>query len=176
MKLYEYLGILWSYEYGDFGDYIRPICPVHRMELSCTDDTEGVCETCDRLYVWGQQRHIVFDYLRRVVASASFQDAEVISIDGIQTPQLKVRKTLSNENDELWIEARVNSSKKGKILVLYIGERNTPGKAQLFVNLDQEKLSFDHNDRKPEEIISRFTIEFPSGKKIINEAPSVTDN
>jgi hypothetical protein len=136
------------------------------MELNY-NDYSGVCEDCNKRYEWLSNRDHIAEYLRRKVASEVYRNAEIISIDGIQTPQIKLKLKIPDENKNYWIEGRLNTSNKGKQLVLYVGEKNITGKAQIFANLDQEKLSFDHKDRKPEEIISKITVEFPSTKKMI---------
>lgn len=168
MKLYEYQDVYWEYNTRGYNQWAVPFCPVHKIELN-HNNFSGHCEKCKKTYNWKDNKERVADYLRREVQSEKYKDAEIISIDGIQTPQLKTRVKLSEENDDYWIEGRVNTSDKGKILVLYIGDKG-PGKAQIFANIDQEKLSFDHKDRKPEDIISKLTIEFPSSKKMIMES------
>ena len=172
-RLYEYKGVLWEYHSSDTNSWVIAFCPVHKMELKTVahDASFGVCDDCKKTYIWGELESGVAEYLRRKINSASYQDAEIISIDGIQTPLLKTRVKLSEENEEYWIEGRLNKSDKGKQIVIYVGEKGSTQKAQLFINSDQEKLSFDHKDRKPEEIFSVITATFPSGKQIEIRAP-----
>jgi len=172
-KLYEYKGVLWEYRSTATNTWVIPFCPIDKMELNY-DSLEpfGSCEDCGNTYNWGAYPSTIADYLRRKLRSVAYKEAEVISIDGIQTPQLKTRVKLEDENDRYWVEARLNESKKGRQLVLYVGEKGTDQKVQIFANTDQEKLSFDHKDRKPEEIFTEITATFPSGKKMSIQAPS----
>lgn len=170
--LYEYKEVLWEYRQHGYESWAIPYCPVHKMELHDYHDSYfGVCEDCKKRYSWHAHPRIIAQYLRRKLGSKDYQEAEIISIDGIQTPQLKTRVKIPEENKEYWIEARLNKSNKGRQIVLYVGEKGVLQKVQLFANLDQEKLSFDHKDRKPEEIFTKITATFPSGKEItINAA------
>ncbi|MGH7157201.1 MAG: hypothetical protein ACREGG_03780, partial [Candidatus Saccharimonadales bacterium] len=170
--LYEYKDLLWEIHGRANSWWVIPFCPIHRMELSNYHDSfAGICDDCKKQYVWNDHIDSVAEYLRRKLSSQSYQSAEIVSIDGIQTPLLKTKVKLPEENEEYWIEGKLNESDKGRQLVIYVGEKNTPGKAQLFMNLDQEKLSFDHKDRKPEEIFSLITATFPSGKQVEIKAP-----
>jgi len=173
VTLYEYKEVYWQYLKQGYGHWAIPFCPVHRMELSrrSVDSLYGICEECKKSYYYNIYPKKVADYLGRKLSSKSYQDAEIISIDGIQTPQLKTRLRIPEENEEYWIEARLNKSDKGRQLVVYVGEKGSIGKVQLFANIDQEKLSFDHKDRKPEEVFAMLTASFPTGKKITIKAP-----
>ncbi|HVV67045.1 MAG TPA: hypothetical protein VHB72_03160 [Candidatus Saccharimonadales bacterium] len=172
-RLYEYKGVLW--EYINPAVWVVPFCPVHRMELIYDNEwgnaIYGTCEDCDKEYDWDAPISAITDYLRRKLKSEAYKEADIISIDGIQTPQVKTRVKIPEENSDYWVEARVNNSKKGRQLVLYVGEKGSSKKMQLFANLDDEKLSFDHKDRKPEEIFATITATFPSGKKMTIKAP-----
>lgn len=176
-RLYEYKGVLW--EYASFGAWAVPFCPIHRMELiydnEWGDAASGACDDCEKAYNWGAEIFAITDYLQRKLKAEAYKKAEIISIDGIQTPQVKTRIKIPEENSEYWVEARVNNSNKGRQLVLYVGEKGSSKKAQLFANLDDEKLSFDHKDRKPEEIFATITATFPSGKKMTIEASEKKD-
>jgi hypothetical protein len=138
------------------------------MELNYSNNfsTTGICESCDRQYEWPTTIDSICDYIRRKISSRDYQDSTIVTIDGIQVPQLKTRTKLGDENDKYWVEAKLNDSKKGPQLVIYAGEKGVSNKVQLFANIGQEKLSFDHKDRKPEEIFTNVTVTFPSGKKM----------
>ncbi len=169
LKLYEYKGILWNILRFQNGTLrIIPYCPEHKMELDYSD-VWGKCEDCNKVYNWGKDRDHISEYLRRKLSSNKYKQAEIITIDGIQIPQVKTKIRIPEENIDYWIEGRINNSEKGRQVVFYIGDKS-PGKAQIFANIDQEKLSFDHKDRKPEDIVSKITVEFPSSKKMIIEA------
>ena len=175
-KLYEYKSIPWEYHSRGNFQWVIPFCPVHRMELrDYNNSPSGFCDDCNKHYAWNEHPDSIAQYLRRKLASKAYQEAEIVTIDGIQTPQLKVKAKIPEENEEYWIEAKLNNSTKGRQLVLYAGEKGRSGKAQIFANIDQEKLSFDHNDRKPEEIFAIVTVQFPSGKKMSIEAPKDND-
>lgn len=172
-RLYEYKGVFW--EYINLHTWAVPLCPIHRMELIYNDEwgnaTAGACEDCEKEYNWDSEIFAITDYLRRKLKSQAYKEADIVSIDGIQTPQVKTRVKIPEENSKYWVEARVNNSDKGRQLVLYVGEKGSNKKMQLFANLDDEKLSFDHKDRKPEEIFAAITATFPSGKRMAIEAP-----
>lgn len=173
-QLLEYKEILWEYRSRGYDIWVVPFCPVHKMELAYRDQSSsfGICEKCEKTYTWRTSTSIVADFIRRVLNSADYKTAEITTIDGIQTPQVKTRVKLKEENKDYWIEARINESDKGRQIVLYAGEKGSSDKAQLFINADQEKLSFDHKDRKPEDIFTEIVATFPSGKKMKINAPN----
>lgn len=170
-KLYEYQGILWEFHQKNYNVWVAPFCPIHKMELSGFGTTFKSCEDCNKVYRWKDNLDVVAHYLRRKLSSVAYQEAKIISIDGIQTPLLKTRVIIPDENAEYWVEARLNKSNKGRQIVIYVGEKGSAGKAQLFINSDQEKLSFDHKDRKPEDIFTTIIASFPSGKQMSIVAP-----
>jgi hypothetical protein len=112
-KLYEYHEVLWEFNSRGYRVYVVPFCPIHKMELN-SGETFGYCEDCNKRYQWGTSKDRIAEFLRRKIGSKDYQDAEIISIDGIQTPQLKSRIKIPEENEEYWMEARLNRSGKIK--------------------------------------------------------------
>jgi hypothetical protein len=172
-KLYSYKDTLWEYHSRNGHTWVVPFCPIHKMELSVEEyERHGLCDDCRKSYSWGTHTDNIADYLRRKLSSEVYKNASIISIDGIQVPQVKVRQTIPEINKDFWVEARVNTSEKGRQIVIYAGEKGSSSKSQIFINADDEKLSFDHKDKKPEDIFTKITAEFPSGKKMDIIAPT----
>jgi len=87
---------------------------------------------------------------------------EVINYNGELLP---VAKT-STKNNEYGVTAQIMESKHGKQLVIYAGKKGVHNKAQIFVDTENGKLSFDHKDLKPTEIFAKIEATFIDGSKM----------
>lgn len=71
----------------------------------------------------------------------------------------------STAENPYWIEARLVKSKTGRKLVVYAGEKGRRDKAQIFVDPEIGRMSFDQNDRHPADIFARVEATFRGGMK-----------
>ena len=104
-----------------------------------------------------------------ILDSLSFKDAKIVSIDGYQVPIAKAR---TEEDPDYWVEARINDTRQGKQLVVYAGKRGERDKAQVFIDTENDKITFDQNNIHPNDVFVRLTGEFTSGKKTTMESSS----
>jgi uncharacterized protein YbaR (Trm112 family) len=107
------------------------------------------------------------DHFKAALEAASLKDADIVDIDGYQVPIAKSRPP--QEDSEYWVEARINDTKRGKQLVVYAAKRGTHDKAQIFVDLEHDKITFDQNNMHPNDVFMKLTGEFDSGKKVAME-------
>ena len=100
--------------------------------------------------------NLVKDFML-VYESASYQDAEIINLDG----EL-VRLTREKIKDpDYWIDAKLSKNKKGEIqLMVLAGSKKEKDKAQLFIEPNKEKLGFDQNNDHPNKIFSKVVCTF----------------
>ena len=145
--------------------YIKPFCASHKMELALNDDeNSGYCYECDKWYPLGKELWMIKDHLEKREAARDYQNAEIFDIDGVFTPVVKTsKKTLTSDNGDYWIEARLNDSKRGKQIAIYVGKKGEKNKVQLLANVDQKKLNFDQNNQDPREVFSEITATFLDG-------------
>ncbi len=133
------------------GDHIYLVCP--------NDDKRFDIPNHD---YWTFQRRF-----EATLKSVDLKDADIVDIDGYQVPIAKATPPV--KDDEYWVEARINDTKRGKQLVVYAGRRGAKDKAQIFIDPENDKISFDHNNIHPSDVFVRLTAEFDSGKKTTME-------
>lgn len=104
-------------------------------------------------------------YQRRFRASQeskNLKDADIVDLDGYQVP---IVKAVPPEKDsEYWAEVRINDTKRGKQLVVYAGKRGDADKTQMFLDLENDKITFDQNNMHPNDVFTKVTADFRSGK------------
>ena len=87
-----------------------------------------------------------------------FKDAELIRLDDIYVPCIKLRPTLDND---YWMEAKaVKDKNNNTVVTIYVGKKSDKfgNKAQIFINHDRKQLSFDYKDKDPAELISEIKV------------------
>jgi hypothetical protein len=179
MKLHLWNELLWDAEGADAYAY----CPEHRMKLEIMDNLGNLwsqdnppttvhlyllCPTDEKRFplpnnsFWVLQRR--FD---AALESASLKDAEIVDVDGYQVPIAKA--TPPAKDKEYWAEVRINDTKRGKQLVVYAGKRGSSDKTQIFIDPENDKISFDQNNIHPNDVFTKVIAEFDSGKKTTME-------
>jgi len=158
-------------------------CPKHRMRLDIGDasgrpmsqDTAVIsghswlmCPTdSEQFPVPNNSFHVLQRRFQAALESANLKDADIVDIDGYQVPIAKA--TPPTKDSEYWAEVRINNTKRGKQLVVYAGKRGANDKTQIFVDPENDKISFDQNNMHPNEVFTKITAEFDSGKKTTME-------
>ena len=179
-KLHLWSNLLWVNK--AFGPIAY--CPEHRIELEVATSwghkTQSiasgynngvhnfVCPIDEKTYpIFMNDIALMQRRFLSTLESLSLKDAEIVSIDGYQIP---IAKSLPSEKDgEYWVEARINDTKKGKQLVVYAGKRGEKDKSQIFIDTENDKISFDQNNIHPSDVFVRLTGDFKSGKKVTLE-------
>lgn len=119
------------------------------------------CPKCDFKTSLDNSFHEKRKDVLKIMNSDYWEDAEVINIDG---EMIKVGKEVVKDPD-YWIEAKISKSVKGvKQLMVLVGSKKKQDKTQLFIDIDNEKLSFDQNDKHPKELLTKVTAEFKESK------------
>jgi hypothetical protein len=176
MKLNLWKGLLWQPTTGGIFVY----CPEHRIKLDLSDGvneySQDISYTDDRYLVCPDDgkrfplEGIDLATLRRrfnsVLEAVNFKDAEIVSLDGYQVPIAKVDAPKDNE---YWVQARINDTKQGKQLVVYAGKRGDRDKAQMFLDVENDKLTFDQNNMHPNDVFVKVIAEFRSGRSVTME-------
>lgn len=178
MKLHLWKDQLW----GIKGSEVITYCPEHRIEL----EVKTVWGTKSQFYAKNlDDRRIVgtlvcptdekeFDIVSGSLDSASrrflstlesiqLKDAEIVSIDGYQIPIVKT--DTPSKDETYWVQARINDTKQGKQVVVYAGKRGEKDKSQIFIDVENDKISFDQNNIHPNDIFFKLTGQFKSGRK-----------
>ena len=182
MKLQLWNDLLWQEVGHGHGPYAY--CPEHRMRLDIVLNSGGrasqdmsvvghahsrlVCPKDEKVFplpvggFFALQRHF-----QAAIEAVDLQDAEIMDIDGYQIPIAKVEPP--EKDDQYWLQARINDTKRGKQLVVYAGKRGDRDKAQMFLDLENDKITFDQNNLHPNDVFTRVVAEFRDGRKTTME-------
>jgi hypothetical protein len=184
MKLHLWKDLLW----GTKGSTTFAYCPEHRIELDVNTvwgiNNQSfaraqqskhlgalVCPVDDKLFtVKDNDLSLAVRRFHSTVESLHLKDAEIVSIDGYQIPIAKAKAP--NKDDTYWIETRINDTKQGKQVVVYAGKRGQNDKSQIFVDIENDKITFDQNNIHPNDIFFRLEGQFKSGRKVKLEEAS----
>jgi hypothetical protein len=178
MKLHVWKDLLWGVKAGRVYAY----CPVHRIELDLRDKDGDIyaqhavnasSQYAPYLFVcpsdsagFSVPGGLASTARRRFAAaleSLSLRDAEIVDLDGYQVPIAKAKP--DKKDDTFWVEARINETKRGKQVVIYAGERGASDKSQIFIDSENEKITFDQNNIHPNDVFTKVVADFKSGKK-----------
>ncbi len=165
-KLYLFDEVLWSKEgLTRSGPIIILRCPNDYCELSSKSEYHFVCPMCGFFKIFNKNVREQKDIVRRMIKSFDFQNSEVFRIED---EMVKVRKKAEKDED-YWIEVCMSKNRDGKKqLVIYAGSRkNEDDKVQFFLDLENEKLSFDQKDTLPEKIFTKVVATFKNSSSSI---------
>ena len=164
-KLYKWEGVLWSYEgfVKGHGSIVRCRCPNDKCELNVNSKYKTLlsCPKCDFHIELDKSYYDKEKDALKIIVSDYWKDAENVNIDG---EVIKVGKEIIKDPD-YWVEASISKNTKGvKQLMVLVGSKKENDKVQLFVDIDNEKLSFDQNNKHPKELLTKVTAEFKESK------------
>ncbi len=177
MELRLWNDLLWD-------EKVIARCPEHRVKLDVLDTTNDLVEQDGNYIAYEPHKAFVcpvdrkpfklpgtdYNRLRRhfkaTMEAMNWKEAKIVSIDGYQVPIAKARTEV---DPDYWVEARINDTKQGKQLVVYAGKRGERDKTQIFIDPENDKISFDQNNIHPNDVFVRLTGEFASGKKTTME-------
>lgn len=159
-KLYMWEGVFWSVDVlTTRGPIVKARCPVDKCELNVDQRYKShlTCPKCDFQIRLNKSFYEKKEDALKIMQSDYFKDAEIVNIDG---EMIKINKEVIKDPD-YWIEAKVSKNVKGvKQLMVLVGSKKETDKTQLFLDIDNEKLSFDQKDKHPKEILAKVTAEF----------------
>lgn len=168
-RLYKWSGVFWSIEgITNHGPIVRARCPNDRCELNMNSKYRTIltCPKCNFKVTLNKSYYEKQEDAAKIMNSDYWKDAEVVNIDGEMT---KVGKEVV-EDPDYWVKAYVSKNVKGvKQLMILVGSKKETDKTQLFLDIDNEKLSFDQKDKHPREILAKVTAEFKESKSEIEQ-------
>lgn len=166
-KLYKWFGVFWSVEgMTSHGPIVRARCPNDRCELNMNSKytTMLSCPKCDFKVTLNKSYYDKQKDAAKIINSDYWKDSEIVNVDG---EMIKIGKEVIKDPD-YWIEAKISKNLKGKKqLMVLVGSKNETDKAQLFIDIDNEKLSFDQNNDHPKEILTKVVATFKDSKSEI---------
>jgi hypothetical protein len=171
-RLYKWNGVFWNIDGMTIhGPIIKARCPVDRCELKIDSKVDSVlsCPKCDFRITLDKSFYEKRKDILKIMNSDYWKDAEIVNIDG---EMIKVGKEVVKDED-YWVEASISKSVKGvKQLMVLVGSKKETDKIQLFVDIDNEKLSFDQKDKHPKEIFTKVVATFKDTESKIEQKKS----
>jgi hypothetical protein len=117
--------------------------------LICQDDGTHQIELPREFSV--QKSHVI-----NKIDSRIFSELKTITLDDEIIPVAKEEL----KNSDYWVRAKVTESKSGTRLIVWAGSKKEGNKAQLFVEPELKRLSFDQNDDHPLDIFAKVEATF----------------
>ena len=171
----KWSGVLWKLSDGHFFAY----CPKHKYRLDVISrynssysqlvigiiESHLLCAIDDEIFqISGSNIATMRRRFEAVIESDSLKSATYRDLDNIYTPVLKVNP--KPKDDKYSIQVEIDDTPQGKKMVIYAADRSDLGnKAQIFIDPQTDKISFDSNDLHPNMIFSKVIAYFKDGKK-----------
>ncbi len=143
-RRYRHNGYLSSWIEGD---------PDDSMTLKCA---EGHDFGLPRKY--GEER----EYVINRMDAKRFRTMQVLNLDDEAVPIAKEKVSLPPDSN-YFLTAQLMESKRGLQVVIYAGEKGADNKAQIFVEPEVRRLSFDQRDLNPSDLFAKIEVTFKDG-------------
>ena len=174
VHIYLWSGINWDLESDDLGNlFPLPLCPNPKCHCGLVKSKESYehgeykynCVNCDFRITFNKSIEDKGSDFVNLVNSWKYKDAEIINIDG---DLVRIQRKEKTDND-YWVDAKLSKNKKGEVqLMVLAGSKKDRDKAQLFLDIKNEKLSFDQNNDHPREVFCKVKATFKNSESKIN--------
>ncbi len=160
-------GVRWVI--GQHPKRAIPLCPKDYMEIDLPDfdldfaTYELKCEKCGGIYRFSRTVDEEKIYVLRDINSRVYKGMKFINLDNEAVPVAENK--VSSKDNKYFVTSRLMESKTGLRLVVYAGEKGKNEKAQVFVEPDIKRLSFDQNDLHPLDVFTKLEATFSDGTK-----------
>ncbi len=165
----------------DYHDNLEIICKEHMIK---TDDDYGEygfpvsSVTCPEGHTihFSTQPDEIKKLISRRLESKMYQDADYFDIDGYLVPASKEDEVKVGDS-EYFAKAQVkNSEKKGVQVVVYAGKKGQKDKAQIFIDPENRKMTFDQTNLNPNDVFVKLEATFRDGSRTTIEGSSPEKN
>ena len=175
IQLYLWEGLHWDIDYDINGNpYSQiPLCPKQKCNcrLKKSKETYSIgeykynCVRCDFKITLNKSIEEKASDLIDIIESQKYKDAEIINLDG------ELVRVLREEQKDLdyWVDVKISKNRKDEVqLMVLAGSKKEKNKTQLFLDPQNEKVSFDQNNNHPKEIFSKVVATFKDSKTEIS--------
>ena len=163
-RLYKSLGVLWQPVRNIEGTIIltiTPRCPnetCHAFLESVSN--HWVCRLCVSKYPYKFSPSDDHKIATKKFRGYQTLDWEVQSLD---LPPTKV--SAGDDDDNYWVKVKLGEKNGKRMAVIYLGEKirgkqDKTDYSQLFIDLEDEQIRFDRNNKNPMKILSKLAVEF----------------
>lgn len=170
-KIFESNRLAWIVAQSDYRadrDSIEyAICPTKKCRVRINfspEDREITCLNCGRKLIIAKEYEQLRAEVELKYQGSKTWDAETINLDLVPT-----KVTARNEDENFWVEVKLAQKDGKRMAVVYIGEKgnNMGEKAQFFIDVEDELVRFDRDDKHPMKLLSKVNVEFMNSKHII---------
>jgi len=168
-KIFESDGLSWSVEKsryerdGERNWIAHALCSTKRcgVQLDFSGTQEVICFNCKKKYVLNKPYEALRGEVDLKYQASKNWGAEIINLDLLPT-----KVTSEDKDDNYKIIAKLGQKDGKRTAVVYILDRNEHKgeKAQFFIDVDDEMIRFDKNDKHPMQLLAKIEAEFLSSK------------
>ncbi len=174
-KLFKAFGIFWEPRLDIDGNHFistYPFCSNNScrspLEQNPEDSAEKgrqyfwLCSICGKRYNPGKNYQDIALEVNKMFQGWRRRKHEIYSLELVPT---KVRD--ESEDDNYWVQATMGE-KNGKLTaVVYFGKKirekqDKNDYSQIFIDLEEEQLRFDKNNKNPMSLLCKLDAEFPN--------------
>jgi hypothetical protein len=145
-----------------------PLCATKkcRVHLEFGSAQEITCFNCGRKYTIDKNVEELKVDVNKKYQASKLWDASVVNLDLLPT-KIGAR----DEDENYWVQVKLGQKDGKRMAVVYIGEKDdTEGKkAQLFVDVDDEQMRFDKNDKHPMKVVTKLVAYFPNSTHTVEK-------
>ena len=126
------------------------------------------CIDCDFKVTLSDEVKNLCEKILVIINSDYLKDYQIVNLDG----ELVKINNETKKDEDYWIDVKLSKNKnKGKQLMVLVGTRKSDvkDKTQLFFDIENEKVSFDHNDTPPREIFLKVVGTFKNSETIFSD-------
>ncbi|KKR06249.1 MAG: hypothetical protein UT34_C0001G0289 [candidate division WS6 bacterium GW2011_GWF2_39_15] len=166
-KLYKWRGLLWQIIDDDWAvaRCMKDNCDVRwENEDDVYDNVYTTCPKCgNKVELEGERREIIEDIIK-IINSDKFKGADIVNLDDEYITVTQSKK----EDDDYWVRASISENRKGETqLMVLAGSRKSKNKTQLFIDPQNERVSFDQNNDHPREVFSKVNAIFKKSSTLV---------
>lgn len=163
-RIFESDGLAWVVEQSDYRsdrDFIAyAICPTKKCNVRITfnpGERESVCTKCGRKLVIPKEYEQLRTEVELKYQGSKLWNAEIVNLDLLPT-----KIAARDEDENYWIESKLGQKDGKRTAVVFIGEKSSTSgeKAQFFIDIDDELVRFDKNDKHPMKLLALVKVEF----------------
>lgn len=170
IKLYFWGGLNWGIDYDINGNpWPFALCPKQKCHCKLTKSKEVylmgeykyICVKCDFKIILNKAVEDMGNDLLNIIDSLKYKDAEIVNIDG---ELIRVQREEKIDND-YWVDVKISKNKKDQLqLMVLAGSKKDKDKSQLFLDPQNERLSFDQNNDHPRKVFAKVIATFKNSK------------
>lgn len=116
------------------------------------------CLNCKNDYLLDKEYNDYIQDLQLIMSAHDYEGGEVLNLDNELIPILPKQR---GENEGYWVEVKLTKDKSENVsAVVYFGNKKENDKAQMFVDVKNERLGFDQNNLHPNHVLAKVEATF----------------